>query len=146
MVQGTSQGKPNDPTQSDRTDSRDPARFDQDLQADPELRDGRIGTGRIIAFAVAIALVFGAVFYGMNSSAVDPKTAPVATTVPDTPLSLAAQEAQAKQAAPAATDTGPRTNAAPGVTTGAAPSHAQTPSSPSNQPSGSEIHRDNSPK
>ncbi|MCP9630437.1 hypothetical protein NML43_25375 [Rhodopseudomonas palustris] len=140
------QGNPQDPNDPYRSEPRDSSRFDSDLQADPELREGRIGTGRIIAFAAVIALLFGAVFYGMNSTAVDPKTAPVATTVPDTPPSPAAQEAQAKQATPAASDTGPRSNAAPGTTTGAAPSPAKTASPPSNQPSGSEIHRDNWPK
>ncbi|WP_378392534.1 hypothetical protein [Rhodopseudomonas telluris] len=75
-------------------------------------------TGAIIAVAALIALGFGAVFYSMNASSVDPKTAPVATTVPDTPLSPAAQEAQSKQS-PGTTKT------QPGVTTGAAPSRAQ---------------------
>ncbi len=139
------QPNPQDPNDS-MANPRDASRFDSDLQADPELREGRIGTGRIVVFAAVIALLFGAVFYGMNSTAVDPKTAPVATTVPDTPLSPAAQEAQAKQGTPAAADTGARTNAAPGVTTGAAPSPAQPASPPSSQPSGSEIHRDNAPK
>ncbi|MCG6206053.1 hypothetical protein LPW26_15490 [Rhodopseudomonas sp. HC1] len=114
------------------------SRFDSDLQADPELREGRIGTGRIVMFAAVIALLFGAVFYGMNSTAVDPKSAPVATTVPDTPLSPAAQEAQAKQGSPAASDTAPRPNPSPGVTTGAAPSPAQTPATTS-QPSDNAI-------
>ncbi|RJF70850.1 hypothetical protein [Rhodopseudomonas palustris] len=134
---------PNDPTGAE---PRNASRFDSDLQIDPELREGRIGTGRIVAFAAAIALLFGAVFYGMNSTAVDPKTAPVATTVPDTPLSPAAQEAQAKQGTPAASDPGPRVNGQAGVTTGSAPSPATTASPPSSQPSGSEIHRDNAPK
>lgn len=132
---------PQDPNDPFRVEPRDAARFDSDLQADPELREGRIGTGRIVVFATVIALVFGAVFYGMNSSAVDPKTAPVATTVPDTPPNPAAQEAQAKQGMPAASNVESRGNAAPGVTTGAAPS--QTASPPSSERRGSEIHRDN---
>ena len=137
------QTNPQDPTVPHRDPLHDASSFDSDLQADPELREGRIGTGRIVAVAAGIALLFGAVFYGMNSKAIDPKTAPVATTVPDTPLSPAAQEAQAKQGTPAASDPGARVNGQAGVTTGAAPSPAQAASPPSSQPSGSEIHRDN---
>src|SRR6202044_3861226 len=68
-------------------DLRDPARLDNELQPDPELAEGRAGGGRIAMFAVAVAVVLGAVFYGLNNSSVDQagttptaqKTAPSAT-------------------------------------------------------------------
>ena len=38
------------------------------MQPDPELAEGPASGGRVALFAVAIALVLGAVFYGLNNS------------------------------------------------------------------------------
>ena len=42
-------------------------RFEEDFPGDPELADGRAGGGRMAMFAVAVVVVLGAVFYGLNS-------------------------------------------------------------------------------
>ena len=47
------------------------ARLDNELQADPELAEGPASGGKIAMFAVAIALVLGAVFYGLNNSTIN---------------------------------------------------------------------------
>ena len=61
---------PDDPyrtkPRSDPTDDR-AARLDNELQMDPELAEGPASGGRIAMFAVAIAVVLGAVFYGLNN-------------------------------------------------------------------------------
>jgi hypothetical protein len=53
-----------DPYRSNLTDDeiRRQARLDSELQADPELAEGPVSGGRIAMFAIAIALVLGAVF------------------------------------------------------------------------------------
>lgn len=99
------------------SDPRNPSRLDNELQVDPELREGRAATGRIAAFAVAIVLVFAAVFYGLNSSSTNPGQ-PVAAT----------------QSTPVNQSMAPNSGA--GVTTGAAPA-----SKPQSAPTGTEIDR-----
>ena len=61
---------PNDPYRADPTDEKFAARhrLDNELQADPELAEGPASGTRIAMFALAIAVVLGAVFYGLNSS------------------------------------------------------------------------------
>ncbi len=90
------------------------ARRDTELQPDPELGEGPASSGKIALFAVAIALVLGAVFYGLNN-----------TSVKEASTSPPAQTAQTQPATPAAPsgmrDVTPRNNTQPGVTTGAAP-------------------------
>lgn len=98
------------------------ARRDADLQADPELGEGPASSGKIAVFAVAVALVLGAVFYGLNNSS----TGNQASNAPTT--QTAQQSAPANPAAPPGMrDVTPRPNAEPGVTTGAAPSRPATP-------------------
>jgi hypothetical protein len=94
-----------------------PPRFDEELQIDPELSEGPAGAGKMALFAVCIALVLGAVFYGLNNSSPNlASTAPAQTaqTQPATP-----------QAPPGVRDVTPKTdgqpNTQPGMTTGAAP-------------------------
>ena len=59
-------------TQDLRDEYRDrPQRFDEDLQIDPELGEGRAGGGKMALFAICIALVLGAVFYGLNNSSIN---------------------------------------------------------------------------
>ncbi|RXH21861.1 MULTISPECIES: hypothetical protein [Bradyrhizobium] len=109
---------PNDPYRPNLADDEylRAARRDADLQADPELGEGPASSGKIALFAVAIALVLGAVFYGLNNTsttnqASNPPTSQTAQTQPTNPA-----------APPGMRDVTPRTNTGPGVTTGAAPS------------------------
>ena len=118
---------PNDPYRPNLADDEyvRAARRDAQLQADPELGEGPASSGKIALFAVAIALVLGAVFYGLNNTSVNQaSTEPPAKTAQTTPANPAAP--------PGMRDVTPRNNASPGVTTGAAPSKAtpdtQTPS------------------
>jgi hypothetical protein len=106
-------------------DLRDPARLDNRLQPDPELAEGRASGGRIAIFAVGIAVVLGAVFYGLNNSSVEHAgTTPVAAT--------AQNNTQPPPAPPGMRDVTPRANTEPGVTTGAA---ANRPPPPNPNPS-----------
>jgi hypothetical protein len=106
-------------------DLRDPTRVDTRLQPDPELAEGRASGGKIAIFAVGIAVVLGAVFYGLNNSSVEQAgTTPVAATAQD--------NTQPPPAPPGMRDVTPRANTAPGVTTGAA---ANRPPPPSPTPS-----------
>ena len=96
------------------------ARRDNDLQVDPELVEGPASSGKIALFAVAIALVLGAVFYGLNNTSVNQaSTEPPAKTAQTTPANPAAP--------PGMRDVTPRNNTSPGVTTGAAPSQPTSP-------------------
>src|SRR3954463_9825749 len=111
----------NDPYRPNLADDeyRNAARRDAQLQVDPELGEGPASSGKVALFAVAIALVLGAVFYGLNNTG----TSNQAST---TPATQTAQQAPATNPAapPGMRDVTPRTNTGPGVTTGAAPSKA----------------------
>ncbi|MDF0517872.1 hypothetical protein P0R31_11580 [Bradyrhizobium yuanmingense] len=108
---------PNDPYRPNLADDEysRAARRDADLQADPELGEGPASSGKIAMFAVAVALVLGAVFYGLNNS----------STTNEASNTSASQTAQTQPTNPAAPpgmrDVTPRSNTEPGVTTGAAP-------------------------
>jgi hypothetical protein len=116
---------PNDPyRQSDAPyrspyadDARDSTRIDNDLQIDPELAEGPPNGGRVAAYALAIAVVLGAVFYGLNHTSLD--QAGTSSTAQNT-----AQTGNNAQPAapPGMRDVTPRANSngAPGVTTGSA--------------------------
>jgi hypothetical protein len=102
------------------------ARLDNELQADPELAEGPASGAKVAMFAVAIALVLGAVFYGLNNSSIN--QAGTASTAQNTTQS-------SPPAAPAGMrDVTPRANSEPGTTTGAAPARPQTPPAPANPP------------
>src|SRR5216683_358029 len=91
-----------------------PQRFDDELQVDPELSEGRARGGKITLFAICIALVLGAVFYGLNNSSINQaSTAPPAQTAQTQPAT--------PQTPPGMRDVTPKANSGPGVTTGAAP-------------------------
>src|ERR1700733_11208695 len=62
---------------SDPADDR-AARLDNELQIDPELAEGPAGSSRIALYAVGIAVVLGAVFYGLNNSSIQEATPPPA--------------------------------------------------------------------
>jgi hypothetical protein len=90
------------------------------LQADPELAEGRASGGKVAMFAVAIALVMGALFYGLNNTSVNQAgTAPPSQTAQTTPANPAAP--------PGMRDVTPRANTDSGTTTGAAPSRPTPP-------------------
>jgi hypothetical protein len=78
-------------------------------------------------FAIAIAVVLGAVFYGLNNS-----------TINQAGTSSTAQNAS-QSTAPAA----PRANTDQGMTTGAGPARPQAP--PSSAPSGPDVNRSGNP-
>jgi hypothetical protein len=105
-------------------------RLNRELQADPELAEGPASGGKVAMFAIAIAVVLGAVFYGLNNSSMNPAgtgqtTAQTQTTTPAAP--------------PGVRDVTPRSNSEPGMTTGAAPARPQQPAS--SAPTGQEIDR-----
>jgi hypothetical protein len=112
---------PNDPFHSNLTDDeiRRQTRLDNELQADPELAEGPAGSGRVAMFAIAIAVVLGAVFYGLNNSTIN--------QAGRSPTTSTAQNSSPPAAPPGMRDVTPRTNSEPGMTTGAAPARPQTP-------------------
>jgi hypothetical protein len=94
------------------------ARLDNELQVDPELADGPASGSKVAMFAVAIAVVLGAVFYGLNSSTINHAGTSTAQNTTQT---------SPPAAPPGMRDVTPRSNTEPGVTTGAAPARPQTP-------------------
>src|SRR3979411_563988 len=116
-----------DPYRSNRPDDdiRRQARLDSELQADPELAEGPASAGKVAMFAIAIAVVLGAVFYGFNNTSVNKsgtsETTKTAQTQPATPA-----------APPGMRDVTPKANNETGTTTGAAPSRPSTPGAPAN--------------
>jgi hypothetical protein len=91
------------------------ALLDNELQVDPELAEGPASGSRIALFAVGIAVILGAVFYGLNNSSINQaSTTPIATT---------AQNTSPPAAPPGMRDVTPRNNSDPGMTTGAASSN-----------------------
>jgi hypothetical protein len=129
---------PNDPYRSDPRDDDfgRAARLDNELQPDPELQEGSASTSRVALFALAIALVLGAVFYGLNNSTIN--------QAGTTPPAQTAQQTQpaAPAAPPGMRDVTPRSNSEPGTTTGSA---TNRPSAPASNPSGTEIDRSANP-
>jgi hypothetical protein len=108
-------------------DLRDPARLDNELQPDPELAESPASGGRVAMLAVAVALVLGVVFYGLNSSSIN--QAGTSSTAQNAPPARTADQTTAPAAPPGMRDVTPHANTAPGVTTGAAPARPQTPPS-----------------
>jgi hypothetical protein len=119
----------------------DAARIDNELQPDPELAEGPATGGRVAMFAVAIALVLGAVFYGLNNTNINQaSTAPAAAPATSTAQNNAQQPPPAP---PGMRDVTPRNNSEPGVTTGAAPARPQNP--PTSAPTGQDVNRSGNP-
>ena len=106
-------------------------------QADPELAEGPASGGKVAMFALAIAVVLGAVFYGLNNTSMNQAgTTPPTSTAQNTQTSPPA-------APPGMRDVTPKPNSEPGMTTGAAPSRPQTP--PASAPTGAEVDRTANP-
>jgi hypothetical protein len=123
------QPNPNDPYRAGLSEEeiRHQARLnslDNELQADPTLAEGSPSGAKVAMFAVAIAVVLGALFYGLNNTTVNQ----AGTTPPN-------QTAQTQPANPAAPpgmrDVTPRSNNQPGTTTGAATNRPAAPAEPS---------------
>jgi hypothetical protein len=112
---------PNDPYRPNPADDpyRRAARLDNELQADPELAEGPASNGRIAMFAVAVALVLGAVFYGLNNSSI--KQAGTSSTAQNT------TQASPPAAPPGMRDVTPGANTDQGMTTGSATARTQMP-------------------
>ena len=116
---------PNDPYRAGMSDEeiRRQARLsslDNEIQPDPELAEGPASGAKIAMFAVAIALVMGALFYGLNNTTVNQAgTEPSSKTAQTQPANPAAP--------PGMRDVTPRSNMAPGTTTGAAPARPANP-------------------
>lgn len=111
---------PNDPYDPYRSGLSDdnfgrPNRFDDGLQVDPELQEGTASSSKIALFAVGIAVLLGALFYGLNNTSVkqaqNPSPARTAQTQNTAPLA----------APPGMRDVTPKPNSQPGMTTGSAP-------------------------
>jgi len=128
---------PNDPYRPNvdaADDESQRMRLDREFQADPELSEGPASGGKVAVFAVAIALVLGAVFYGLNNTSMNPAgtgqtTAQTQTTAPTAPAGMR--------------DVTPRSNTEPGMTTGAAPARPAQP--PASAPTGAEVDRSSNP-
>jgi hypothetical protein len=123
-----------DPTRTYIDDRRSPAEIDNELQPDPEMAEGSANGTRVALFAVGIAIILGAVFYGLNNTSMHQQ----AQTVP--PQANSQKSAQTSPAPPPGT---PRANTQPGTTTGAAPANPQTPSPASTAPGGANTNNAN---
>jgi uncharacterized protein HemX len=99
------------------------ARLDNELQPDPELAEGPASGGKVAMFALAIALVLGAVFYGLNSSTINQAGTSTAQNTTQT---------SPPAAPPGMRDVTPRANTEPGMTTGAAPAQPPAATPPMN--------------
>jgi hypothetical protein len=128
---------PNDPYRPNLTDDDNSrqARLDNELQVDPELAEGPASSGKVAMLAVAIAVVLGAVFYGLNNSSIN-HAGTSSTAQNTTQLSPPAAPAGVR-------DVTPRPNTAPGMTTGAAPMAPAQP--PASAPTGSDMSRSGNP-
>jgi hypothetical protein len=108
--------QPNDPYEAGLSDDeilrRRTERFDNELQADPELAEGPASGGRVALFAIAFIAILGVVFYGLNN----PSTSPTST----------AQTTTSSPANPA----GGAMKAPPGQTTGSVMTPAPAPAQP----------------
>jgi hypothetical protein len=117
---------PNDPYRSGLSDDAfgRPQRFENELQVDPELQEGPPSSSKVALFAIGIAIILGAVFYGLNNTSVHEAQTP--------------PPAQTTQAQPNATSPPPNTQ--PGTTTGSATSR---PTPPQAAPQGNEVDKSN---
>lgn len=115
-----------DPYQRDIADNdvQQANRFDRELQPEPALARG---PGRIALYAVAIVVVLGALFYGLDNSKGPTETN--ATAPQSTSPTTARNNAAKPPVAPGVRDVTP-SNAQPGVTTGAAPTNSTQPAHP----------------
>jgi hypothetical protein len=112
---------PDDPYRSNFADDeyRRAARLDNELQPDPELAEGPASGAKVAMFALAIAVVLGAIFYGLNNTTIN--QAGTSSTAQNT------SQTSPPAVPPGMRDVTPRANIDQGMTTGAAPARPQTP-------------------
>jgi hypothetical protein len=139
----TNERIPNDPYDPYRSGLSDDfgrrQRLDTDLQIDPALQEGP-SSSKVALFAVAIAIVLGAVFYGLNNTSVkDAQTSPPAQTAQQTQSTLPQAPSGMRDVTPKA-KTGDNTS--PGTTTGSATNHPMA--APQSLPQGTEAPSANS--
>lgn len=96
------------------------ARLDTELQPDPMLDESGPSGTKVAIFAVAIAVVLGALFYGLNNTTVNQATT-------DQGERTAQTERTNPAAPPGMRDVTPKANTEPGTTTGAAPARPAQP-------------------
>ena len=118
---------PNDPYRAPMTDEeiRRQARLnslDTELQPDPELAEGPASGGKVAMFAIAIAVVLGALFYGLNNTSINQ-----AGTEPSSQTAQTQTPPANPAAPPGMRDVTPKANSESGMTTGAAPAKPATP-------------------
>ncbi len=114
--------QPTDPYRASLSEDeiRRQARLDNELQPDPMLDESGPSGTKVAMFAVAIAVVLGALFYGLNNTTVNQAgTEPAARTAQTEPANPSAP--------PGMRDVTPKANNAPGTTTGAAPARPAQP-------------------
>jgi hypothetical protein len=130
---------PNDPYRADpvnrgiaaENDLRRASLRENDLRSDPDLADSSTSGSRMALYAVGIALVLGALFYGFSGS-----NTSNTNQAGNTPASQSAQTQPGSPpaASPGMRDVTPRTtdslNNNPGTTTGAAPVRPTPPAAP----------------
>jgi hypothetical protein len=131
------QSNSNDPYRRTDDEYRRAAALDSELQPDPELAEGPASGNRVVLFAVAIAVVLGAVFYGLNSSSINSTGTKSAQTAP---ANQNTAQTTAPPVAPGVRDVTPRNNMQPGTTTGAAPAQPPAP-----HPTGADLNRSGNP-
>jgi hypothetical protein len=128
--------RPIDPTRPDIEDDGllRASRLDKGLQPDPELAEGPASNGKIVIAAIAIAVLLGAVFYGLNNSTMQ-RNGTSSTAQKAAPATAQNTAPASPQAAPSPTPGGNTAqNTKPGTTTGAAPSQTPPPSNPPGNP------------
>jgi len=126
------QFNPNDPYPAGMSEEerRHQARLnslDNELQSDPDLAEGPANGAKIAMFAIAIAVVMGALFYGLNNTSVNQ----AGTSPPSQTAQTTNPQPANPTAPPGMRDVTPRTNSGPGTTTGAAPPRPAPQPSPS---------------
>jgi uncharacterized protein HemX len=118
---------PEDPHRSGLSDDdfNRSSRYDRELPPrDRDFDDRASSGGKVALFAVAIALILGAVFYGLNNTSIHRATNPS----PAQPTQDTAQGNRSLPQAPAGMrDATPPANTEPGRTTGAAASRPAMP-------------------
>ena len=99
-------------------DFRRQPRIDQELPPDSEPAGDPASGGKIAMFAVAIAIVLGVIFYGLNDSSIRQAGTSTAQNT---------NQSSPPAAPPGMRDVTPRANTDTGMTTGAAPARPQPP-------------------
>lgn len=102
---------PNDPYRTGLSDDD----FRRQQRFDPDFEPGSASSSKIALFAVGIAVLLGALFYGLNNTSVKEAQTPP-------PSRTAQTQNSANPAAPSGMrDVTPKANTEPGTTTGSAP-------------------------